>query len=305
MNLNFSTMSTRRLVAWIAVFTCAGLAILGFLLFAGGLLIEFLGVLEQRPLSESLSPTMQIALTGLCLAAVMAVFGFVLVGVLLARQTRRLAPGYGEAYRNISQFQFSQAIPVLERAVKSGHESADILMLLTNAYAYSGQFAKAQATADRAVQLFPHDAGAYLSLANGYRLQASYDEAARALQRAAELAPTEPLVWAELAFVQQLAGSEAEAENALKEAAKYPMPPMYSVRVHHHLAQAYRRSGDIDQAMLAAARMMSAREGLEAWKPLQQAMEGTVYGQRLRYEIAAIEDAIQQADAATSGRTAS
>jgi predicted Zn-dependent protease len=296
-------MSTRRLLAWIAVYVFAGLAVLGILLFTGGVLIEFLGLLDKRPVSESLSPTMQVALTGLCLSAIMALFGFVLVGVLLARQTRRLAPGYGEAYKSMTQFQFNQAIPVLERAVKSGHESPDILMLLTNAYAYSGQFAKAQATADRAVQLFPHDAGAYLSLANGYRLQASYDEAARALQRAAELAPTEPLVWAELAFVQQLAGNEAEAEAAFKEAAKYPMPPMYSVRVHHHLAQAYRKAGDIDQAMLAAARMMSAREGLEAWKPLQQAMEGTVYGQRLRYEIAAIEEAIQQADAATSGRT--
>lgn len=296
-------MSTRRLLAWIAVYVFAGLAVLGMLLFTIGLVIEFLGILDKRPLSESLSPTMQVALTGLCLSAVMALLGFVLVGVLLARQTRRLAPGYGEAYRSMSQFQFTQAIPVLERAVKSGHESPDILMLLTNAYAYTGQFAKAQATADRAVQMFPHDAGAYLSLANGYRLQASYDEAARALQRAAELAPTEPLVWAELAFVQQLAGNDAEAEAAFKEAAKYPMTPMYSVRVNHHLAQAYRKAGDIDQAMLAAARMISAREGLDAWKPLQEAMEGTVYGQRLRYEIAAIEEAIQQADAATSGRS--
>jgi tetratricopeptide (TPR) repeat protein len=291
-------MSTRRLLAWVAVFVCAGLALLGILLFAGGLLIEFLGLLQAQPFTETLSPTMQVALTGFCLAAVMITAGFVLVGLLLARQTRQQAPGYGDAYRFIEQFQFSQAIPLLERAVKNGHETPDVLMLLTSAYAHTGQLGRAQATADRAIALYPNDPSAYITLANGYRLQASYEEAARALQRAAELAPEQPIVWAELGFVQQMAGDETAAIAAFKRAADYVMPAMYGVRVYYHLAQAAKQTSDIDLAMQTTARMMSAREGIEGWKPMQVALDGTLYGQRLHYEIANIEAAIAQADAA-------
>jgi tetratricopeptide (TPR) repeat protein len=290
------------LLAWVAVFTSAGLALLGFLLFMGGVLIEFLDLLRPQyvGLPDDISPTMQVALAGLCLAAVMIIGAFVLVGLLLARQTRRQAPGYGDAYRFIEQFQFSQAIPLLERAVENGHVTPDVLMLLTSAYAHTGQIARAQATADRAVQMFPHDPSAYITLANGYRLQASFEEAARALQTAAELAPEQPIIWAELAFVQQMAGDETAAFTAFQQAAQQPLPAMYGVRVYYHLAQGYKKAGDIDHAMQNTARMMGAREGVEAWKPLQAALEGTVYGQRLRYEIANIEEAIHQADAATT-----
>ncbi|MCU0511697.1 MAG: tetratricopeptide repeat protein [Anaerolineae bacterium] len=294
-------MSTRRLLAWVGVFVSAGLAALGLLLFIIGVLVEFLDLLQQRPLAETLSPTMQVALAGLCLAAVMVMAGFVLVGLLLARQTRRQAPGYGDAYRFMERLQFSQAIPLLEKAVKGGHETSDVLMMLTSAYAHTGQIARAQATADRAVELFPNDPGAYITLANGYRLQASYEEAARALQKAAELAPAQPIVLAELGFVQQMAGDEAAAMAAFRQAAQSALPAMYSVRVYYHLAQAYKKDGDIDQAMQATARMMSAREGLEAWQPLRDALEGTLYGQRLRYEIDNIEAAMARADAATTG----
>jgi tetratricopeptide (TPR) repeat protein len=298
-------MSTRRLLAWVSVFVFAGLALLGLLVFIIGVLVEFLGLLQQRPLEETISPTMQVALAGLCLSAVMVMAGFVLVGLLLARQSRQQAPGYGDAYRFIERLQFSQAVPLLEKAVKNGHETSDVLMLLTSAYAHTGQIARAQATADRAVQLYPNDPGAYITLANGYRLQASYEEAARALQKAAELAPDQPIIQAELAFVQQMAGDETAAIQAFKKAAELPLPAMYSVRVYYHLARAYKLAGDIDQAMQATARMMSAREGLEAWKPLQTALEGTLYSQRLRYEIASIEEAIAQADAATASPGAS
>lgn len=292
-------MSTRRLLAWVGVFVSGGLAILGMLLFVIGVLAEFFAN-RMQPLTEELSPSIQLALAGLCLAAVMFLLVFLLVGLLLARQTRRLAPGYGDAYRLMEQFHFREAVTILERAVNAGHITPDVLMLLTSAYAQTGQIGKAQATADKAVQMFPHDPGAYITLANGYRLQASYEEAARALQKAAELAPEQPIVWAELGFVQRLAGDDVSALAAFKRAAEKPLPAMYSVRVYYHLAQAYKDAGEIEQAMIATARMMSAREGLEAWKPIQTALEGTLYGQTLRYEIADIEDAITGADAATS-----
>ena len=54
-------MSTRRLIAWIGVFGAAGLAVLGFLVFVVGIVIEVL-VLRQRPLTDELSGVMQVAL---------------------------------------------------------------------------------------------------------------------------------------------------------------------------------------------------------------------------------------------------
>ena len=127
-------MSRRRMLAWVAVYVAAGLAVLGFLLFSIGLLIEFFSGRSQ-PLPESLSPVMQLALAGLCLTALMVTLAFGLIGLLLAWQTRQLAPGYGDAYRLMERLQFNQAIPLLERAVRGGHETSDILMLLTSAYA--------------------------------------------------------------------------------------------------------------------------------------------------------------------------
>lgn len=290
-------MSHRRILGWAAVYVFSGLALLGFFVFLIGLFVDFIAS-RAEPLPESLSPTIQVALAGLCLSGTMAILGFTLVGVLLARQTRKQAPGYGDAYRLIERLQFNQAIPVLERAVRSGHETSDVLMLLTNAYANTGQLAKAQAIADRAVELYPQDPGAYVTLASGYRVQASYEEAARALQKAAELAPEQPLVWAELGFVQHLAGEREAALQAFEQAAQYPMPAMYGVRVYHHLARAYQQAGKTEEAMRAIAKMMSARDGVEAWKPIQASLEGTAYGQSLRYEIASIEEALGDADAA-------
>jgi hypothetical protein len=71
---------------------------------------------------------------------------------------------------------------------------------------------------------------------------------------------------------------------------------MYSVRVYYQLAKAYKLAGDTEQAILATAKMISARHGIEAWKPLQTAMAGTAYGQTLRYEIEDIEKAIAEAN---------
>ncbi len=286
-------MSRRRILAWIAVYSSGGLALLGFLVFVIGVFYEFI-VTRSRPFSEDLSGSMQLALAGLCLSALMVSFGFVLVGLLLARQTRSQAPGYGEAYNLMQKLQFSQAIPLLEQAVGSGRETPDLLMLLTNAYAHTGQLAKAQATADRAVQLFPQDASAYITLANGYRSQASYEEAARALQRAIELAPDQPIVWAELGFLYKMAGDERQAIEAFSKASQGEMSEMYEVRVSYYLREHYKRLGDKAQAQAFHQRVLDAKTGLDAWIPIQKSLEGTTYGHFLRYEIANIEQALEQ-----------
>lgn len=290
-------MSRTRILVWIGILLSAGLAIVGFFVFIGGVVVE---MIDTSPIEGwNLSPTITIALGGLFLSGLMVVSGFVLVMFLLAMQTRKQAPGYGDAYRFMETMQFHRAIPVLERAVEHGHETSDVLALLTSAYAHTGQLAKAQATADKAVRLYPDDPGAYVTLANGYRIQASYEEAAGALRTAVSLAPEQVILWAELGFLHKLAGDDNAAVVAFHEATKTPMPAMYSVRVYYHLAQAYTVSGDAEEAALATAKMMSARKGLEGWKPLRDAMAGTAYGQALYYEISNIEQAIFEADSAS------
>ncbi|MCY3574891.1 MAG: hypothetical protein OXG92_03450 [Chloroflexi bacterium] len=287
-------MSLRRLLAWVAVFVCVGLAALGFIIFVIGMLIELADGITQ-PLEPYLSPVAQMSLAGLCLSASMILLGFFLVGILLARQSRRYGAGYGEAYRLIQNMQFPQAIQLLERVLAGGKVTPDLLMLLSSAYAYTGQLAKAQETADRAVQLFPSDAGAYMTLANGYRMQASYGEAALALQTAAQLSPAQPIIWAELGFVQQLAGEQDSAIESFKHAALYSMPSMYAVRVNYYLAQHFQKLGAEDDARGATKRMLATQHGLQAWKSTLRALQGTAYGSLLNYELEKIELAIGEA----------
>lgn len=285
---------------WLVMALTVALAIVGLLAFIGGVTIEFFSD-RSAPLIENLSPALAMALAGLCLAALMALAWFFIVGVALARQTRALGSGYGDAYRLIEAFRFREAIPLLERSIREGKETSEVLMLLTSAYAYAGQFARAQATADRAVQLYPQDPDSYVTLANGYRLQAAYDEAAKALQRAAALAPEQPIIWAELGFMQRYAGDEQGAFDSFERAASHAMPATYGVRVYYHLAQGYQQRGDTQKAVRAVAKMMSARDGLVAWRSGLRALEGAAYGQALRYEIQAIEQAIADADAGNLG----
>ncbi|MCZ2097397.1 MAG: hypothetical protein LC121_14270 [Anaerolineae bacterium] len=226
---------------------------------------------------------------------------FTLVGVMLARQTRAQGSGYGDAYRLIEAFRFRDAIPLLERSIREGKETSEVLMLLTSAYAYTGQLARAQATADRAVQLYPNEPAAYVTLANGYRLQASYDAAAQTLIEAARLDPDQPVVWAELGFTQRFAGEDDKAVESFERAAQHAMPAPYGVRVYYHLANAYQAAGETRKAVRAVAKMMSARDGLATWKSGLKPLEGTAYGQELRDEIAAIEQAIADADAGNLG----
>ena len=287
-------MSLRRLLAWVAVFVCVGLAALGLIIFVIGMLVELADGITQ-PLEPYISPVAQMSLAGLCLSAGMILLGFFLVGILLARQSRRYGAGYGEAYRLMQKMQFPQAIQLLERVLAGGKITPDTLMLLTSAYAYNGQLAKAQETADRAVQLFPSDAGAYMTLANGYRMQASYGEAALALQTAAQLSPAQPIIWAELGFVQQLAGERDAAIESFKHAALYSMPSMYAVRVNYYLSQYFQEAGEEADAAGATERMVSTRHGLQAWKSTLCALQGTAYGSLLNYELEKIEAAIDEA----------
>lgn len=247
------------------------------------------------------SSLIMIAFAGLCFAGAVFLVWFAFVGVMLARQTRQLGSGYGDAYRLIEAFRFREAIPLLERSIREGKETSEVLMLLTTAYAYTGQFARAQASADRAVQLYPTDPTAYITLANGYRLQAAYDEAAQTLLEAAKLDPDQPIVWAELGFTQRLSGNESAAIGSFEHAASHAMPASYAVRVFYHLANAYQAAGEAKKAVHAASKMMSARDGLATWKTALKAMNGTAYGQSLRYEITAIEQALADADAGNLG----
>lgn len=290
---------TNRRVYWLTLFIGLGLGLAGLLVFVGGLVVELVTASDGS--RAGLSPVIQLALGGLCVASVMFMLVFALVGWLLARQSREQGSGYGEAYRLIESFRFRDAIPLLERSITEGKETAEVLMLLTSAYAYTGQLAKAQATADRSVRLFPTDPDAYITLANTYRMQAAYDEASAALHQAADLAPSQPAVWAELGFLQRFAGDDAAALASFERAAAHAMPSMYGVRVYYHLTQLYQGRGDAAKAVRANAKMMSARDGLVAWKPALTALEGTAYGQAMRYEIAAIEQALADADAGNLG----
>ncbi len=283
----------------IAIYISPFLAALGGIIFIGGLLIEIFSTHDVQ--TEIVSPAVQIALAGLCFGAIMFLLWFTLVGWLLLRQSRKQGSGYGDAYRLIEAFHFQEAIPLLERSIHEGKETAEVLMLLTSAYAYTGQLGKAQAAADRSVRLFPNDTGSYITLANGYRLQAAYEEAANVLKQAADLEPDQPIIWAELGFAQQFAGDKAAAIQSFKHAAEFPMPAMYGVRVHYHLAKAYEVAKDTKQAVSATARMMSARDGLATWQSGLNALEGTAYGQALGYEITAIQQALADADAGNLG----
>ncbi|MEP7291199.1 MAG: tetratricopeptide repeat protein [Chloroflexota bacterium] len=282
----------------IAIYVTVVLAVVGIAIFIGALVAEYFGTPNETP---EISPFVVLALGGLCLAALMFVFWFTLIGVMLARQTRAQGSGYGDAYRLIEAFRFREAIPLLERSIREGKETSEVLMLLTSAYAYTGQLAKAQQTADRAVQLYPSEPGAYVTLANGYRMQAAYDEAAETLNEAVRLDPEQPVIWAELGFTQRLAGHEGAADESFERAAQHAMPAPYGVRVYYHLANAYQTAGDTKKAVRVAAKMMSARDGLATWKTGLKALDGTAYGQALSREIASIEQAIADADAGNLG----
>ncbi len=277
------------------------LAIVGVLLFIGGIFGQYL-INRQSPLEESEpSGLTLLALLGLALAVAMFLVWFVTTGLQLGAQARRQGSGYGEAYRLIEAFKFDEAIPLLEQSIQEGKETVDVLMLLASVYAYAGRLAEAQQAADRAVVLYPEESAAYVTLSTIYRIQAVYDAAAEALRQAAELEPDSAAIWAELGFMELYAGEDADAVEAFERASRYPMPAMYAVRVYYHLISVYAERGDAHRAARTAARMVSAREGLASWKSGLTALEGTSYGQRLAREIEEIESALYEADSAHTG----
>lgn len=290
---------TRRL--WVMVAQVPlGLAILGVLVFVGGIVAEYV-VNRGNPFGDSApSGLTTLALIGLGIAAVMLLVWFAAIAILLGVQTRRLGSGYGEAYRLIEAFKFDDAIPLLRQSIAEGKETVDVLMLLASAYAYSGRLAEAQRVADRAVALYPHEVAAYLTLSNVYRMQATYDAATEALRRATQLDPESPVVWAELGFMELYAGQDAAALAAFERAAQYPMPAMYAVRVYYHLADFYAARGQALEAARSAAKMVSARDGLPSWQSGLLALQGTSYGQRLARDLERVGRALRDADAAHS-----
>lgn len=290
---------TPRRLRLLSLYLTFVLALVGVVLFLGGVVVEIFSRRNLPPLPGwDLSPVITLALGGLCLAALMSVIWFTIVGWQLAKQSRAQGAYYADAYRLIEAFRFREAIPLLERSLQEGKITSELLLLLTSAYGYSGQLAKAQATADRAVQLFPNDPQAYITLANGYRLQAAYDAAARVLMKAAALAPDQPVIWAELGFAQRFAGETEAAVESFKMAAQFDLPQMYAVRVYFHLMNAYRAAGDAAQAGKAAMRMVGAARGIVVWQTGLAALEGTAYGQALRYEVQSVAAAVAEAEAA-------
>lgn len=277
------------------------LAILGLVVFVGGIAAEYL-VNRQDPFGESVPSSLTwLALIGLAVATAMFLVWFVSVALLLGVQARRQGAGYGAAYRLIEAFKFDDAIPLLENSIKTGKETVDVLMLLASAYAYTGRLAEAQKIADRAVNVFPESAAAFVTLSNVYRMQAMYDTAADVLQQARDLEPESGIIWADLGFMQLYAGETTAAIESFEQAARYRMPAMYAVRVNYHLSEHYADRGDARLAARTAAKMVSARDGLASWTSGLEALQGTTYGQRLARELEAIEQALFEADAAHTG----
>ncbi len=290
---------TRRLLAVVAQIPLV-LAVMGLLAFVAGIGAAYLSN-RGDPLNDLPGRFTGLAWGGLTVAATMFLIWFVSVGLLLGIQTRRFGSGYGKAYRLMEAFKFEEAIPLLEQSVAEGKDTVDVLMLLANAYAHTGRLAQAQHIADRAIELYPQESAAYVTLSSVYRLEAAYDAAADVLSRALKLEPDSPVIWAELGFMQQYAGNAPAAREVFERAAGYAMPAMYAVRVYYHLANAYAEDGNARQAARAAAKMVSARDGLASWQSGLAALTGTAYGQRLARELEEIEQALQDADAAHTG----
>jgi len=278
------------------------LAILGIVVFVGGIAGEY--ILNRRGLFADSTPSQltSVALTGLGVAIAMFLVWFVSTAFLLGVQTRRQGPGYGEAYRLIEAFKFDEAIPILEQLITEGKETVDVLMLLASAYGYAGRLADAQRVADRVVAVYPQEAAAYLTLSNVYRLQAAYEAAAEVLSRAVALDPEAGVILSELGLMQLYAGDLDAARSSFEQIARHRLPSMYALRVYYHLANFYAESGDARQAARAAAKMVSARDGLQSWKSGLQPLAGTSYGQRLARELEEIERALQEADESHTGQ---
>jgi len=275
------------------------LLLIGLLVFIMGIGLQYLLTREigTSLVGPDVRPFVPIAMVGLCIIALVLVAWFIGVGVLLARQTRLHGADYGDAYQLMETFQFKDAIPLLERSISNGKETVEVLTLLARAYAYSGQYSRAHRAIDRAAELYPEDAAPYVTLGLVFLLEGSDDQAITALQAAVACDPT-PVNWADLGLALALASRKPEALTALEKASQQPLPTPHALRVYYRLMNLYTSAGDALKAAGAAAKMVSARDGLPVWEYQLDAIKGTAYGQRLAREIQAIADALSTADAA-------
>jgi tetratricopeptide (TPR) repeat protein len=289
-------MSRSRLVAMIMQLPVLVL-LLSLLVFGLGIGLQYLLNRTVTLAGSDASPFAPVALGGLCTAVLTLVLWFSGVGLLVARRTRLHGADYGQAFQLMETFRFNDAIPLLERSIGTGKETVEVLTLLARAYAFSGQYSRAHGMIDRAVELYPDGAIPYRMLGQIFMLEGSDDQAISALQSAVEREPT-ALNWADLGLALIFAGRQSEALLALEKASQEPLPAPQALRVYFHLMDLYADAGNAPKAASAAAKMVSARDGLSAWQHELGAVKGTGYGQRLTREIQVIARALKDADAA-------
>ena len=274
----------------------------GMGIFALGIALQYL---LNRPVMTTIGPIAApfgpVAMTGLAIAATTLVVWFVVVGVMLAQQTRLHGADYAQAYRLMDELQFSEAIPLLEKSVANGKETVEVLSLLSRAYAYTARYSRAHMLVERAIDLYPQKAIAYSTLAFLFLLEGNDEQAVGAFQAAVERDPS-PANWAELGYALVFAQREQEALPAFEKASEQPIPAADALRVYHRLMHLYTAAGNAAKAASAAAKMVSARLGLDDWEYQIYLLKGTAYGQRLDREIQEIVDALREADAAQSGK---
>ncbi len=295
-------MTRTRLIAMIMQLPVLVL-LLSLLVFLLGIGLQYLlnRTAALTLVGSDVSPFAPVAFGGLCTAALTLVVWLVGVGFLVARRTRLHGADYGQAFQLMETFRFNDAIPLLERSIATGKETVEVLTLLARAYAYTGQYSRAHSMIDRAVELYPDSAVPYQTLGQIFMLEGSDEQAIAALQSAVERDPS-ALYWAELGLVLLFAGRQHEALAALEKASQQPLPTPHALRTYYHLMDLYAMSGDAPKAASAAAKMVSARDGLSAWQHELGAVKGTGYGQRLTREIQAITRALKDADAAQIAR---
>ncbi|MEP7288280.1 MAG: tetratricopeptide repeat protein [Chloroflexota bacterium] len=270
----------------------------GMVIFALALVFQYW---LNRPIVATIEPMAapyaSLALTGLAITALTLVIVFTVAGIALARQTRRHGSEYAHAYRLMDELQFSEAIPLLENSIATGKETVEVLTLLARAYISSAHYSQAHSLLERAIDLYGDQADPYATLGFLFLLEGSDEQAVTAFQAAVERQPL-PAYWADLGFALVFAHRDSEARTALEKASEHPLPTADALRVYHHLMVLYTAAGRATQAASAAAKMVSAREGLADWEDQITLLKGTGYGQRLAREIQNISDALKEAESA-------
>jgi tetratricopeptide (TPR) repeat protein len=271
--------------------------LIGLVIFMFGLLLQYS---LNRPVAMTVGPISApfgpIAMFGLAIAVSSVVAWFAVVGFMLARQTRLHGADYGRAYTLVGQMQFAEAIPLLEQSISRGKETPEVLTLLARAYAYTAQYSRAHRLIERAIELYSNSPLPYSTLGFLFLLEDNAEQAIAAYQNAVERDPT-PLNYADLGLTLYYANRLDESLEALENASRQALPAQDAVRVYHRLMQLFTSKGNAARAAGAAARMVSARDGLKDWEYQVNVLKGTGYGLRLDREVHEISQALSDADA--------